>query len=297
MTSTQTDDVIVEARELGRRFQGKAVVSGLTFNLAPGGIHGFVGANGGGKTTALHVLAGALAPSEGAARVLGIDIATNERVTLRRRVGFMTQSFSLFPDLTARENLQFRADTLDLPHTHVAISNALREFGLEAHADRRADRLSGGWARRLHLAATLLSDPPLVLLDEPTAGLDVSARLETWALLEHRARAGLTIVVATHDLSEAQRCNSISLFLEGRVGVQASPLAMIEASGLSAWIVKGATMAGLEGVTAIDAIGGAVRILTRKNSPAEMAASDCALRSDSVTLEDVVRQTLTQIHP
>ena len=285
--------VNAEVEALARNFGHKRAVESLSLRLRPGSLVGLVGANGGGKSTALKMLAGALAPSGGEGCVLGVDLRGGGRRRLRSLVSYMTQHFSLFPDLTSRENLQFIAAVNDLPRARVA--STLQEFDLSSSADIRADRLSGGWRRRLHLAATLLPDHHVILLDEPTAGLDVGARIAVWAQIDRRRSQGASIIVATHDLHEAERCDEVMLFFDGAVTPAASPRAIVSDAGLVAFQVQSneRSIEAAAGYVGDDWTSGARRALVRAGSAAEsQLRRDTRAHEVATGLEDVIRARL-----
>ena len=206
------------------------MIADVALTLRAGDLMGLVGANGGGKTTTLRMLAGLLRPDRGEGTVLGHDIR-RPGASLRARVGYMGQRLSLYPDLTVVENLHFRARVHRLARPGDAVAQSARRFGLDDVLTTRFERLSGGWARRVQFAATLLHAPPLLLLDEPTAGLDVATRRDIWRWLGELADGGTAIIVSTHDLAEAERCPAILYYEGGRVEGPFAPAALAEATG------------------------------------------------------------------
>ena len=216
---------LVSVRGLGKRFGGRTVIAGVDLDVGRGNIVGLVGANGGGKTTTLRMLAGLVAPDSGAGQVLGSDIRRSGGRE-RRDIGYMGQALTLYTDLSVAENLRFRAALRGCDPATVAL-----RYGLSQVLASRIDTLSGGWARRVQFAATLVGDPPLLLLDEPTAGLDVTTRRDIWGWLGDLAAAGHGIVISTHDLAEAERCPSILYYSGGRVEGPLRTADFIAASG------------------------------------------------------------------
>lgn len=216
---------VVQVRGLSKRFGRRTALGDLTLSVGEGEVTALLGANGGGKSTALRLLAGVLRPDGGAGSVLGCDLFRPTRA-MRRQLGFQPQNFALPFDLTVRESLRFRADAYALPRPRQAVEQALADHGLESYADRLAGRLSSGWRNRLQLAATLLHEPRLVLLDEPTAGLDVLARARTWERIFELAVSGVSVIISTHDLEEAERCTRVAFFAEGAVLACAAPQAL-----------------------------------------------------------------------
>lgn len=218
---------LIEVSGLGKMFGGKTVVGDVTMTLHAGQMIGLVGANGGGKTTTLRMLAGLLRPDGGEGHVLGRDIRRRHRAS--PRIGYMSQRLALYPDLTVEENLRFRARLLSLPVG--AVAEIVARFGL---GPRRADRfgqLSGGWARRVQIAATLLGQPALLLLDEPTAGLDVVTRRDIWRWLAELGAEGTATIISAHDLAEAERCPLILQYAGGRADRAVDPAGLITAAG------------------------------------------------------------------
>ena len=288
----------VEVEGLARNYGRKRAVQNLSFHLSPGSVVGLVGANGGGKSTALKMLSGAIPPTSGQGRVLGVELRSGARRRLRSLVGYMTQHFSLFPDLTCRENLQFAAAVNDLPRSHAA--RALQEFDLAHLAEVKADRLSGGWKRRLHLAAALLPDHRVILLDEPTAGLDIGARIAMWTHVEHRRRQGASVIVATHDLREAERCDEVMLFFDGIVTPAASVRAIIADAGLAAFALRSDEPSNAEiaaGYIGDEWTAGARRALVEAGSAAEAQLRlSPGAREVPAGLEDVIRARLTDLN-
>ncbi len=221
-------EAVIAVRDLGKSYAGTSVIAGVTLTLRPGNIVGLVGANGGGKTTTLRMLAGMLRPDSGEGQVLGADVRVPD-AAVRRQIGYMSQRLALYPDLTVIENLCFRARIHRLPTA--AVAETVARFALEPVLTRRFDRLSGGWARRVQFAATLINRPALLLLDEPTAGLDVATRRDIWRWLQTLAADGTAIVISTHDLAEAEHCPAILYFADGHATGPMVPGEMIAASG------------------------------------------------------------------
>lgn len=220
-------ELLVEVSGLAKAFGGREVVRDVTIRLGAGDLLGLVGANGGGKTTTLRMLAGLVTPDSGSGTVLGAAIPAG-RID-RRGIGYMSQRFALYPELTVLENLRFHARVHELRSG--AVDDALARYGLETVAARRFGVLSGGWARRVQFAASVLHTPPLLLLDEPTAGLDAVTRSALWAWIMQFAASGSAIVVSTHDLAEAGQLPQIMLYQDGRASDQTTPDAVIGATG------------------------------------------------------------------
>ena len=223
--------LVIDAHDLEKRFGANRVVKGLSIRVAAGEICGFLGANGSGKTTTLRMLCGLLTPDGGSGTCLGLDIV-RDAPRLRRQVGYMTQRFSLYEDLTVLENLDFVARVYELPHRRQQVDDILERMQLADRAGDLAGHLSGGWKQRLALAACVLHEPRLLLLDEPTAGVDAQARREFWDLIHDLAAAGLTTLVSTHYMDEAERCNRIVYIADGRIIAEGAPDELTRATAL-----------------------------------------------------------------
>ncbi len=211
------EDAVIEARGLTRRFGDLTAVDHLDLEVHRGEVFGFLGPNGAGKSTSIRMLVGLLAPSEGTARVLGLTMP-GDAEELRTRVGYMTQRFSLYEDLSVTENLEFAAEIfgLDRERRRRRIETAIAEYGLGERRDQRPATLSGGWKQRLALAVATVHEPELLLLDEPTAGVDPDSRRLFWEKLFKLAAAGTTILVSTHYMDEAVRCHRICVVRDGQ---------------------------------------------------------------------------------
>ena len=262
-----TVSTLVAVQGIGKRFAGRQVVADISMTVRAGEVVGLVGANGGGKTTTLRILAGLLAADSGHGAVLGFDLPRSAR-RVRERVGFMPQGNSLYPSLSARENLRFRAAAFAVPRPGVVVDELLQAYGLLPFAALRADRLSGGWARLLQLAAAVIHSPQLILLDEPTAGLDVANRHLVWERIMALARGGVGVVLSTHDLAEAERCAQLTLLSAGVALATGSPgsviagaeAAVLAVTGEHALAVAG-TLSVQPGVLSCYAQGNALRLV------------------------------------
>ncbi len=206
----------IEAEALTKRYGTNVAVDEISFTVERGSLFGFLGPNGSGKSTTVKMLCGLIAPSSGRARVGGLDPMTSTKL-LHRRIGYMAQGFALYPDLSCAENLEFYARAQGLkPNVARERKDRVAQItGIERYYGERAGRLSGGWQRRLALAAALLHDPHVLFLDEPTSGVDPVARRELWELFAAMAREGTTFFITTHDMDEAQRCARIGYVLDG----------------------------------------------------------------------------------
>jgi ABC-2 type transport system ATP-binding protein len=212
--ATATPDIAIEVEGLTKSFGNRTVVRNLSMRVKRGEIYGFLGPNGSGKTTTIRMLCGLLTPDEGRGTCLGYDIRT-EADEIKRHVGYMTQRFSLYQDLSVRENLEFVARLYGVAHPARAAREMINRLGLEGREEQLAGELSGGWKQRLALGACTLPSPQLLLLDEPTAGVDPKARREFWNEIHALAADGLTVLVSTHYMDEAERCHEIAYIAYG----------------------------------------------------------------------------------
>src|SRR3984957_5733361 len=229
---------VIDVRGLRKSFGARKVVDGLTLQVDQGEICGFLGANGSGKTTTIRMLCGLLVPDDGEGECIGLDII-RQAPLIRRYVGYMTQKFSFYEDLTVFENLDFVASVYEVRNRRAAADEIMARMGLADRRDQLAGELSGGWKQRLALAACVLHQPKLLLLDEPTAGVDVKARREFWDLIHDMAGDGLTVLVSTHYMDEAERCNRIVYLANGRIVVQGSAEDVVRRSGLVIYETEG----------------------------------------------------------
>jgi len=209
----------IDVRHLRKSFGERKVVEDLTLQVPAGEICGFLGANGSGKTTTIRMLCGLLTPDGGEGTCLGFDVL-KEPLKIRRQVGYMTQRFSFYEDLTVWENLEFVARLYEISNRRAAIADVMQRMGIADRATQLAGQLSGGWKQRLALSACILHEPRLLLLDEPTAGVDAKARREFWDMIHDLAGKGLTVLVSTHYMDEAERCQRILYLSNGRIVVQ-----------------------------------------------------------------------------
>ncbi|HSS70973.1 MAG TPA: ABC transporter ATP-binding protein [Casimicrobiaceae bacterium] len=245
MSKTNGGDVVIDVRGLNKHFGDNHAVKDLALTVRRGEIFGFLGPNGSGKTTSIRMLCGLLTPDSGEGTCLGYNILT-ETKAIKREVGYMTQAFSFWIDLTIRENLRFIARMYGMKQSDDRIEKAIEHLGLSDRADQLAGTLSGGWKQRLALAACLLHDPKLLLLDEPTAGVDPKARRDFWDELHALAAHGITVLVSTHYMDEAERCHKLGYILDGRLLAQGTEREVIESQSLYTWEVSGHDFAELE---------------------------------------------------
>ena len=296
--SAPVGETLVAVRDVTKHYGHRIAVESLDLHLCAGEVFGLVGANCGGKTTTLRILAGILKPDRGRGHVLGLDL-TNEANEIRKHIGYMSQRLSLYSDLTVHQNLRFRADVYGVQNPGVTVANAIREFELEPFAQARARQLSGGWARKLQLAAALIHSPRLIFLDEPTAGLDVASRHEVWRRIDRMAAQGAGVIVSSHDLAEAERCSRAALLSEGRVVAAGTPDEIARDAPAAAFLLSGADVRRLQesidrtaGVIASYPQGAGLRIVA--DSEAEAALHSLAsthnlnLSRAAMRLEDAV---------
>ena len=238
-------DWAIDVHGLGKRFGARRVVDQVDIQVRRGRICGFVGPNGSGKTTTIRMLCGLLTPDEGAGQCLGLDLR-RDGPAIRRRVGYMAQRFGLYDDMTVDENLAFFARAHDVPRPDRARETVIARLGLAERRSQLAGALSGGWKQRLALAAALMHEPELLLLDEPTAGVDPVARRSFWKLIHGLAGAGTTVLVSTHDMDEAARCHQIICLSGGRLLASGTADELIASARLSTWRVVGPDLHRLE---------------------------------------------------
>jgi ABC-2 type transport system ATP-binding protein len=241
---TANPDIVIDVKGLTKRFGGRPVVRDLSMQVRRGTIYGFLGPNGSGKTTTIRMLCGLLTPDGGEGTCLGFDIRT-EPEKIKRRIGYMTQRFSLYEDLSVRENLEFVGRLYGLSDARAAVQAMIDRLGLAGREEQIAGTLSGGWKQRLALGACTLPNPQLLLLDEPTAGVDPKARREFWSEIHTLAAAGLTVLVSTHYMDEAERCHEIAYIAYGDLLVHGTVEQVIARSELVTYSVAGEELATL----------------------------------------------------
>lgn len=239
---TDAPQAIIDVRGLTKRYGDRTVVDHVDMRVARGRIYGFLGPNGSGKTTTIRMLCGLLTPDEGDGTCLGFDIRKESR-KIKRHVGYMTQRFGLYDDLSIEENLDFIARVYEVPDRLDKVQETLDRLGLASRRTQLAGALSGGWKQRLALAACLLHDPQLLLLDEPTAGVDPKARREFWDELHVLAAGGLTVLVSTHYMDEAERCHRLAYIAYGRLLAQGTADELIAGAQLTTCSITGQGLA------------------------------------------------------
>ena len=237
-------ELAIDVHGLTKRFGAKVAVNKADIAVPSGEVWGFLGPNGSGKTTTIRMLCGLLTPDEGTGTCLGYDIRT-ETDKIKRQVGYMTQRFSLYQDLSVRENLEFIGRVYGLAKPVAAARAAIERLGLTGREEQIAGELSGGWKQRLALGACTLPSPQLLLLDEPTAGVDPKARREFWNEIHALAADGLTVLVSTHYMDEAERCHEIAYIAYGELLVHGTVEQVIEASHLTTYVVSSVNGDGL----------------------------------------------------
>jgi len=233
-----TGDLVIDVAEMTKRFYGRAVVNDVRLQVTTGEVCGFLGPNGSGKTTFIRMLCGLLRPDAGRGTCLGCDVIT-ESEAIKRNVGYMTQRFSLYEDLTISENLDFVARMYSVRNRRKAVRDSLDRLGLGDRRRQLAGELSGGWKQRLALAACLIHEPKLLLLDEPTAGVDPQARREFWEQIHQLAGQGLTFLISTHYMDEAERCHRLAYILEGILLAHGTVGEIISQTQLTTWVASG----------------------------------------------------------
>jgi ABC-2 type transport system ATP-binding protein len=236
-------ELAIDVRGLTKKFGQRVVVDHVDLQVRAGTICGFLGPNGSGKTTTIRMLCGLLKPDAGEGKCLGLDII-REAARIKRQAGYMTQKFGWYEDLSIRENLEFVARLFEVPDRHKAVDDALARLGLVERQKQLAGTLSGGWKQRLALAACLIHDPKLLLLDEPTAGVDPKARREFWDHIHRLAHDdGITVLVSTHYMDEAQRCDELVYIAYGHVLARGDERAVLAQAGVASGNLEDAFIA------------------------------------------------------
>jgi ABC-2 type transport system ATP-binding protein len=270
-------DIAIDVHGLTKRFGDRTVVRDLSMQVRRGSIYGFLGPNGSGKTTTIRMLCGLLTPDEGTGTCLGYDIR-RDTDKIKRHVGYMTQRFSLYQDLSVRENLEFVARLYSVPDPVVAARDMIKRLGLQGREEQLAGELSGGWKQRLALGACTLPNPQLLLLDEPTAGVDPKARREFWNEIHALAAEGLTVLVSTHYMDEAERCHEIAYIAYGVLLTHGTVEEVVAESKLVTYTASGgdlahisAELASRPGVDSVAPFGTSVHVSGRDPEALEAA--------------------------
>ncbi|HEY1172008.1 MAG TPA: ABC transporter ATP-binding protein [Verrucomicrobiae bacterium] len=237
-------ELVIDVSGITKRFGAQTVVNSIGMQVRRGEIYGFLGPNGSGKTTFLRMLCGLLKPDAGQGTCLGYDIL-NQSDEIKKHVGYMTQKFSYYEDLNLEENLDFIARIYQVPNRKQAVADSLHKLGLHARRKQLAGQLSGGWKQRLALAASLIHTPQLLLLDEPTAGVDPKARRDFWEEIHQLAADGLTVMITTHYMDEAERCHRIAYIAYGNLLTNGTVAEVVAGAKLSVWEVTGPNLPAL----------------------------------------------------
>ncbi len=293
----------ISVRDLTKRFGDKTVVDHVSMTVEEGEIVGFLGPNGSGKTTTIRIMCGLLTPDEGEGTVLGYDIRS-ESLKIKREVGYMTQRFSFYEDLTIAENLEFVARLYQLKPVAQHVADTLEDLGLTSRKDQLAGTLSGGWKQRLALAACTMHKPKLLLLDEPTAGVDPKARREFWDEIHRLAHGGLTVLVSTHYMDEAERCHRISYISYGKLLATGTVNDVVKNAGLTTFVLTGSDLdavaeelRGRPGVEQVAPFGAALHVVGSDAKALKAALADVGkthkgvvVKPGETSLEDVFIQ-------
>lgn len=294
-----TPDIAIDVHGLTKSFDGRTVVRDLSMQVKRGAIYGFLGPNGSGKTTTIRMLCGLLTPDKGEGTCLGYNIRTDAD-KIKLHVGYMTQKFSLYQDLSVRENLEFVARLYNVADPVGAARDMITRLGLQGREEQLAGLLSGGWKQRLALGACTLPNPQLLLLDEPTAGVDPKARREFWNEIHALAAGGLTVLVSTHYMDEAERCHEIAYIAYGVLLTHGTVAEVIDHAGLTTYTVSGNDLNGLlhelDGKPGIDMVapfGSSLHVSARDGAALDQAIAPYRNRKGLVweksepSLEDV----------
>ncbi len=297
MSGLEANELAIDVRGLVKRFGDKTAVDGVDLQMPKGEVWGFLGPNGSGKTTTIRMICGLMAPSEGSGSCLGYDIAT-EAAQIKLATGYMTQKFSFWGDLTIRENLEFVARLYRMRNKRARVDQTLETLGLARRQHQLAGALSGGWKQRLALAAVTMHSPQLLLLDEPTAGVDPQARRDFWDEIHRLTTAGMTVLVSTHYMDEAERCDRIVYLANGKMIARGSVSDILATSGLITFRAEGdgvrrlasvlKTQPGVEHAAYFGAalhVSGTDRALLEK-AVAEHSGPDIEWREVRTSLED-----------
>jgi ABC-2 type transport system ATP-binding protein len=303
-------ELAIDVKGLNKSFGDKHVVKDFSLQVRRGEIYGFLGPNGSGKTTSIRMLCGLLKPDSGSGKCLGHDVV-RETAEIKREVGYMTQRFSLWEDLTIRENLEFVARMYGMRDRKDAVTAALNDLGLGTRQDQLAGTLSGGWKQRLSLAACMLHNPKLLLLDEPTAGVDPQARRDFWEEIHALAAKGISVLVATHYMDEAERCHRLAYIADGKLLATGTPEEVQNLFKLSTWEVSGpparlaqlaSSLKGRHGIAHVTAFGNTLHVTGENDAELESAIAEfrddreLSWRRSHAGLEDVFLHLMEGAH-
>jgi len=291
--------LVVDVHGLNKHFGTKHVVRDFSLQVKRGEIYGFLGPNGSGKTTSIRMLCGLLTPDSGSGTCLGYDVI-RDTAAIKREVGYMTQRFSLWEDLTIRENMDFVARMYSMSDRVSAVPAAIEELGLTSRQNQLAGSLSGGWKQRLALAACMLHRPKLLLLDEPTAGVDPKARREFWEEIHRLTAGGLSVLVSTHYMDEAERCHRVAYIAYGKMLVNGTVDEVVRSQNLTTFAVSGPDLAALSrrlkeqpGVGQVTPFGNTLHVTG--TDAAALSAALAPLRSDVRYRIEQVESTLEDV--
>jgi len=284
-----SQELVIDVRGLTKTYGGRMVVDHFDLQVPRGAIYGFLGPNGSGKTTTIRMVCGLLKPEAGAGTVLGLDVL-NESPKIKERVGYMTQRFSLYEDLSIRENLDFIARLYALDRRKERVDKALADLGLVERQDQVAGKLSGGWKQRLALAACMIHEPQLLLLDEPTAGVDPKARRDFWDQIRRYAAQGVTTLVSTHYMDEAVQCDSIAYIAYGKKLLDAPTADIPKRINLACWRIEGrplqsaqATLEKTVGVELVARFGAEIHVCGHDEHKLEAAVKEVLRQEPQLT--------------
>lgn len=306
MSGAPDSEIAIDVKGLTKSFGGRTVVQDLSMQVKRGSIYGFLGPNGSGKTTTIRMLCGLLTPDSGEGTCLGFDIR-RDADRIKRRVGYMTQRFSLYQDLSVRENLEFVARLYGLRNPRGAARDMVKRLGLSGRERQLAGELSGGWKQRLALGACTLPNPQLLLLDEPTAGVDPKARRDFWNEIHALAAGGLTVLVSTHYMDEAERCHEIAYIAYGHLLAHGTVEQVIARSALTTYTVSGdhlqelaTALAGQPGIDMVAPFGTSLHVSGRDKAALEQSIAawrdrpGLQWREAAPSLEDVFIDLMTR---
>ena len=284
-------EIIIDARGLTKSFSGRVVVNQVSMQVARGEIYGFLGPNGSGKTTFLRMLCGLLRPDSGSGACLGLDIV-GQSDAIKPRVGYMAQRFSLYEDLSVTENLGFIARIYGVADRGRAVAEVMERMGLARYRNHLAGALSGGWKQRLALACCLVHRPQLLLLDEPTAGVDPKARRDFWEEVHRLTGEGITALISTHYMDEAERCHRLAYIAYGNLLAAGTPEELVAERKLTSFAVRdgagarrAADLAALPGVQQVGPFGNGLGVSGQ--DAAAMRASLEPLRARGIEVQEV----------
>ncbi len=306
MTDSANSEYAIDVQGLNKHFGDKHVVNNVSLRVRRGEIFGFLGPNGSGKTTTIRMMCGLLHPDSGSGTCLGYDII-RQSSDIKRNVGYMTQRFSFWDDLTIKENLDFVASMYDVPNRRDVVRQTIADLGLTGRAKQLAGELSGGWKQRMALAACMLHNPKLLLLDEPTAGVDPKARRDFWDELQVLAANGISVLVSTHYMDEASRCHKLAYIAYGKLLAQGTAAEVIAQQHLSSWAIRGTGLIQLQdalrGQPGVDQtvifgdslhVSGTDSTALARTVSAEAAAKGLHVETIDTSLEDVFIYMMTR---